>query len=147
MKLNRIISFVLLFIYVMMTVVGVGFLRCGCTDSQRVTVMSFHPSCLCSDSTNECCQHNDQHHDEDEDDDCQDEDCCSFVYKMADTDHLNVAYNNDYQSKLTSLLFLPLLSVYGFMDGVKESADVKNNSPPYILLKIPLIYLYRQLRL
>jgi len=148
MKLSGIISFILVFIYSVSIIMGVGIIRCGCKNSQRLVVMSFHPSCLCSDSADDCCRHNDWHHHEDEDPNCQDEKCCSFVYKSVDVDHLNVSQFNDYVTKVFSLLFLSILPVNHLMGNIKECAvEIRNNSPPLCLLKILLIYMNGQLRL
>ena len=148
MKLKGIISVSVLFIYCMMTFFGIGVIRCGCTNSQRLVMMSFHPSCLCSDSDEDCCQHNHRHHDENKEPCCQDENCCSLVYKHVDIDHLIITQFNDHPAKILSLLFSPYLPVNAFIDSIKECAtEVKNNSPPLCLLKIPLIYMHSQLRL
>ena len=148
MKLTSTISVILLFIYSISTFVGIGVIRCGCTDSQRLVMMSFHPSCLCSDATEDCCTHNDLHHDEDKESDCQDEDCCSFVYEYVNVDHLIVSQFIDHPTKVFSLLFFPCILNNVLIDITKEcSSDVKNNSPPLCLLKTPLIYMYNQLRL
>jgi len=148
MNFKRTISFILMFIYGMSSCLGVGIVRCGCTESQRIVFMSIHPSCLCSYSADDCCAHNYQHHDDDEETGCQDEECCSFFYKFVDTDHLNVIQYIDQPAKETFLLFFPILSVNGWMDSIKECTDtIKNNSPPLCLLKIPLIYMHGQLRL
>jgi len=148
MKFYGIISFILFFVYSTATFVGVGVIRCGCTNSQRLIVLSFHPSCLCSDSTDDCCQHNDQHNDDDEETDCDDKDCCSFMYKYVNVDHLNVKQFGDHTTKGLSLLFFPLVAVNGWIANIcRYALDVKNNSPPLILLKTPLIYMHSQLRL
>ena len=147
MKLTGIISAVLLFIYSISTFVGIGVVRCSCTDSQRLVMMSFHPSCMCSDSAEDCCPHNNRHHDEDKESGCHDEDCCSLVYKCVNIDHLIVTKFIDHQTKVFSLLFFPCKLNNVLTDIAKESSsDVKNNSPPG-LLKIPIIYLHSQLRL
>ena len=148
MKFKGIISVILLFIYSVATLVGVGVIRCGCTNSQQLVVLSFHPSCLCSDADDHCCPHNDRHHDEDEETVCQDKDCCSFVYKYVNVDHLNVKQSNDYIAKALTLLFVPCVVFNGLTDSIYGyPVDVKNNSPPFCLLKIPLIYMHGQLRL
>ena len=148
MKLNAVISVILLFIYSVPVFVGVGIIRCGCTDTQRLVLMSFHPSCLCSNSTNDCCRHNDQHHDEDHEPGCQDEDCCSFMYKYVNVDHLNVTQFNDHPTKVLSLLLFPHFLVNRLINSFKGyTFGIKNNSPPFCLLQIPLIYIHRQLRL
>ena len=142
----KLISFIFLFVYSVSTFVGIGVLRCGCTHSQRIVMMSVHSLCLCSNSPEKCCQHNDQHHEEDEEDDCEN-DCCSLEYKYVDVDQLNIKQFHIHPTKVLSLLLFPLLPLNGLNDGIKEYAvAVKNNSPPPGLLKIPLIYKHSQLR-
>ena len=149
MKLTGIISVILACIYSASTIVGIGVIRCGCTHSQRLVMLSFYPSCLCSSSDEDCCAHNENHHDDHvhEDFGCMDNDCCSLVYQYMDVDQLNVSYIHDYPTKNVTSLFFPLLSVDILMDNMQQCvATIKNNSPPGIL-KIPLIFMHRQLRL
>jgi hypothetical protein len=151
MRPANIISIILLVIYSVSTIVGIGIIRCGCTHSQRLVMMYLHPSCLCRASNDDCCQHNSQHHDE-QNQNCEpgyhEKDCCTFVLKHVDIDHLNVTQYNDHPTKIITLLFSPLVSVDVLMDSIKEYAGfIKNNSPSAVILKIPLIYAYSQLLL
>jgi len=109
-------------------------------------MMSVLPSCQYSDFVESCYPHNELHSDEEEDDDCGN-DCCSLLYQFIDVDQLNVIQSNNQPTKVLSFLFFPL-SIDGLITDIKESAvTVKNNSPPSGLFKIPLIYMYGQLRL
>jgi len=148
MKLTGIISVILACICSASTIVGIGVIRCGCTDSQRLVVLSIHPSCLCSSSENDCCQHNEQHNDhEHEDFGCMDNDCCSLVYQHMDVDQLIISYTHDYPAKNVASLFFPILSVDILMDNVKQCVAIINNNSPPVFFKIPLIFMHRQLRL
>ena len=149
MKLTGIISVVLLFIYSISSFVGIGVIHCGCTHSQRLVMMSVHPSCLCSSSVETCCPHNDQYHDdeEEEEEDCGN-DCCFVEYQYVEIDQLNVKHSQNHSTKVLSMFFFPLLPVHGLIDDAKEyTVAVNNHSPPSDFLKIPLIYMHRQLRL
>jgi len=148
MKYTGWISVIILFIYSVSTFVGVGVVRCGCTNSHKLVILSFHPSCLCSDSADDCCPHNDQYQDVHGKTGCHDENCCSVVYKYVNAVHLKVTPFNDHPAKVVSLLFFSHISVNKLFDNIKEcAADIRNNSPPFFSLKIPLIYMHGQLRL
>ena len=148
MKLTGFISFVFSIIYSVSTFVGIGVFRCDCTHTKRIVMLSVQPSCQCSNSHEKCCSHNDQFHNEEEEDvDC-DHNCCSLEYQYVDVDQLNSKHFHNYQTKVLSLLFFPQFPVHGLNVGIKENVvAVRNNSPPPGLLKIPLIYKHRQLRL
>ena len=153
MKVRCIISVVLLFVYSVMTFVGIGIFRCGCTQSQQLVVMSVQTACPpCSSSTESCCPHSDQYQHEKDDDrenGCQENDCCLLEYQYMEVDQLLVAHFQDIRAKALSLVFFPVISVYyGMTTTFNEcTVNVKNNSPPRDLLKVPLIYLHAQLRL
>ena len=147
MKLTGIISAVLLFMYGVSTFVGTGVYHCACTHSQRLVIMSVHLSCQCSSSPETCCPHNDQHHHGEDEDDCGN-DCCSLEYQNVDVDQLIGKHFYNHLTKVLSLLFYPFLPVNGLNGNVKEyTFAVNNHSPPPDLLKVPLIYMHRQLRL
>ena len=143
----KLITVIFLFIYSVSTFVGIGVLRCGCTHSQRIVMMSVHSSCLCNGSLEKCCRHNDHFHEDDEEDDCEN-DCCSLEYQYVDVDQLNTKHAQNRTTKILSLLFFPLLSDHGLSAGFKENTiAVNNNSPPPDIFKIPIIYMHGQLRL
>ena len=151
MKLNRIISVILLFVYSVAALVGVGYFHCGCTQSQGWIVLAIRNTCPpCSRATEDCCPHSDQHHDEEngvQNNGCQNNDCCSVEYQYLKVDQLSVTHSHDVQAKALTLLFSHCLSVDGYITDIRECyATIKNHSPPG-LLKIPLIYIYAQLRL
>ena len=140
------ISVILLFTYSVSAFMGIGIFSCSCTHSQQLVMMSVHPSCQCSNSVENCCRHNEHHSDDEEDDDCGD-DCCSLVFQYMDVDQLNITKSLNQPTKVLSFLFSPL-SIDGLITSIKEcTVAVKNNSPPFGLFKIPLIYMYGQLRL
>ena len=146
MKLRNVISVVLLFVYGMLTVTGIGVSYCNCTQSQQLVMLAVHTACpQCSKKADTRCSHSDGHH-HDEKNDCKhDDDCCSFSIQYVDVDRLNFTNLNNSPSKSLTLFSLPAVVQIA---GVSElSVFVKNNSPPPDLLKIPLIYLHRQLRL
>ena len=151
MKLTGIISVVLACIYSVSNVVGIGVIHCGCTHSQRMVMWSLHPACMCNESDEDCCAHNEHHENKDNDPEdfgCRDNDCCSLKYQFVDVDQLNATHCYDYFTKILSLFFFPLLSVHLLLDNMQQwDATIKNNSPPAGILKIPLIYMNRQLRL
>ena len=145
MKLNNIISVVVLLIYAMLTSFGIGIFDCACTDSQQLVVLNLRSTCPpCNDSTESCCSHNEGYDDEKEEDD---DDCCSLSYQYVVVDQLNVTQSQSYynQTKDLPLFTLPFANR---ISSIKEySAIQKNHSPPPNFLKIPVIYLYAQLRL
>ena len=145
----KIISVILLFVYSVTTFVGIGVFHCGCTQSQGWVVMA--TTCPpCSKTAENCCPHGDRHHDEEKNEQengCQDDDCCSVEYQYLKVDQLNVTHSHDVQAKVLSLFSSPFLSTDGYINGIRNCyAVIKNHSPPG-LLKIPLIYIYAQLRL
>ena len=143
----KIMSVILLFLYSMAAMVGVGTYHCGCAQSQGWVVMAVRTACPgCTTSTENCCQHNAHHHD-DESDGCQDDDCCSLKYHYLKVDQVSVTQSHDIQTKVLSLFFLPFISVDNSITGVRDLIDQNKNHPPPGLLKIPLIFLHGQLRL
>lgn len=147
MKFANVISIILLFVYSMLTFLGIAIYHCSCTHSQGLVVMAIQTGCPpCSSSAENCCSHNGHHHDEDND--CEEGDCCSLDYQYLKIDQLKVDQFHNSHLKVFSLLFSPFLSVDDFTIGIKDDfAAIKNHSPPSGLLKIPLIYMYAQLRL
>ena len=145
MKLNSVISVVMLLVYSMLTVIDIGIFDCSCTDSQQFVVLNVQTTCPpCSNATENCCPHNEQHDDENDDDD---EDCCPLTYQRVVVDQLNVTQSKSHNSQ-TKVLTLFTLPFSNTISGVVESsAFSKNHSPPLNFLKIPVIYLYGQLRL
>ena len=148
MKLTGIISVVLLFLYSIFTFVGIGVYRCGCTHTQRLVMISVQPSCQCSGSHEKCCSHNDQCHDEEDDEDGCGNNCCAIEYQYVDVDQLNITQVYSHLTKVISLLFFSLLPDNELNGNTQDyTVAVNNHSPPPDLLKIPLIYQHRQLRL
>ena len=145
----KMISVILLFVYSVSTLVGIGVFHCDCTHSQRMVVGAFRYTCpLCCNSDDSCCRHNHRQHDEQSEKSGEEHDCCSLVYQHVEVDQLSVVQYYDFQAKVLSLFFSPCLLIEGFATGIKEcSAAIKNHSPPSGLLKIPVIYLHGQLRL
>jgi len=138
---------IVLFVYSMLTFVGVGIFHCGCTHSQGLVVMAVQTACPpCTGTTESCCSHNDQYHDDDTSN-CEDEDCCTVEYQFLDVDQLNVSQFHEVKAKVVSLAFSPFLLFDSFYSAVSERfIEIKNNSPP-VLFNIPFIYMYAQLRL
>ena len=150
MNLTGIISVVFLSIYSVSTFIGIGSFRCDCTHSKRIVMLLMQPSCPCSSSPEKCCSHNDRyHHDEKDDNENDHEDnCCSLEYQYLDVDQLNIIQSLNHQAKVLLLHIIPFFTTNNLNLNIIEYADaVKNNSPPPTLLKIPLIYKHRQLRL
>ena len=145
MRLTKIISFILLFVYSMLTL-GIGIYHCGCTHSQQLAMLAINTECLpCSKSAESCCPHSDSYPHHDEENHCQDDDCCSLKYQYIDVDQLNIIKQYDVQFKAITLFYLPFTSIN---NGIIEcSALAKNHSPPPDLFKLPIIYQYRQLLL
>ena len=145
MRLTKTISFVLLFVYSMLTL-GIGIYYCGCTHSQQLAVLAVNTECPpCSKSVESCCPHSDSQPHQDEENSCQNDDCCSLEYQYIDVDQLNIAKSYSAQFKTATLFSLPLASIN---NGIKECSSLaKNHSPPPDLFKPPIIYLHRQLLL
>ena len=147
MKLTNIISVLMLLVYSMLTFVNVGIFNCGCTDSQQFVVLNVQTTCPpCSNTTESCCPHN-EHNNEEDIEENEDDDCCSLSFQYIVVDQLNItklqSFNN--QPKVLTLYTLPLITL---ISDIKECVTfTKNHSPPFNLLKIPVIYLYGQLRL
>ena len=138
------ISVVLLFIYAASMLVGIGVIRCGCTDSQQLALAFFRSSCLCSKLVEECCPHNDQFSDLDEENECDEGECCLVLFQYIEVDQLNTS---QFRDKIWLLSFFPILSVNGLIFDTKKSfVGIKNNSPP-LLTALSIIYLHSQLRL
>ena len=142
---------ILLFFYGVSTFVGIGVFHCGCTDSQRVVVLTAQNGCFCSNLNDECCPHSEQHqrHHHEEESGCEhDHECCTFVYQYVDIDQMIVKQGNDRSTKTFSYYSFSFLSINGWINDIKKCGiAVKNNSPPPFLRKIPIIYLFAQLRL
>ena len=141
MKLkNTISSLALLFVYSMLTIVGIGIYYCGCTQSRQL-VLAVQTECPpCSAAAESCCSHGG-----DENNECRDDECCLLAYQYVNVDQLYVAQPYNEHSKVFTL---SLFSFVGLITSFKESfIFAKNHSPPPELFKIPIIYLHRQLRL
>ena len=142
MKINSITSVILLIVYSLSSLVGIGIFHCGCTNSQQLVFFTVKDaSCpLCTKSADVCCSHNEPHHDEENDE--HEDGCCSLEYQYVDADQLIFTQFNDAKAKILTLL---PLSADCLITSIKECfAFTKIHSPP---LKIPLIYLHAQLRL
>ena len=144
MKLSNVISVVMLLVYSMLTFIDIGIFNCSCTHSLQVVALNVQSTCPpCRNSTENCCPHNEQHDEENDED--EDDDCCS--YQRVVVDQLNVTQSKSHNSQ-TKVLTLFILPFFNHISGIIESsAFTKNHSPPPNLLKIPVIYLYGQLRL
>ena len=144
----KLITIIFLLVYSVSTFVGIGVIRCGCTHSQRLVMMSVQPSCLCSASVETCCSHHEQYDDDAEAEETCGEECCFIAYQYVEADQLNTKHFHNHSTKVLSLLFSPLLPMQGFGAGFKECTFAVNiNSPPTEIFKIPIFYLHQQLRL
>ena len=138
MKLTIIISsFALVFVYSMLTFVGIVIHYCGCTQSQQLIVLAIQNECQpCSSVADSCCPHGDPQNQ------CREDECCFITYQF---DQLRATQPNNEHAKVLSLFFLPFV---GLITGSRERSSLKkNHSPPPDLLKTSIIYLHRQLRL
>jgi len=143
----KLTSVILLLTYSVSTFVGIGVNHCGCTHSQRIVMMSVARSCICSNSIETCCPHNDHYSEGVKKDDCG-SDCCSLEYQYVEIDQMSVKQSNNHSAKDSSLFVLPFLSVHGWNASFNTRAlAANNNSPPDDLFKISVVYLHMQLRL
>ena len=135
---------VLLLVYSLSTFASIGVLYCNCTQSQQLVILSSLPSCPCSESDTSCCSH-DEYLD-DEKSDCDDDDECHLItYQYVKIDQMQSLAGN-------AKLQLPVLSVLFAANELTNKVDiccgfVENNLSLFITHKIPLIYVYNQLRL
>ena len=150
MSLTKITSALILLVYSMLTIIRIGVFYCGCTQSQQFVVVSAQSTCPpCSSSSEGCCQHNDHYGDknahEEEDEDDEEEACCSLAFQYVEIDQLKVNQPYIEQAREMTIFALPYANL---ISNVKERwLLTKIHSPPPNLLKIPVIYVYGQLRL
>ena len=145
MKLSSVISsFALLFVYCMLTFVGIGVYYCGCTQSRQLAVWAMQTECPpCSSTVERCCPHGDPHYYEANS--CREDECCLLAYQYVSVDQLYVTQPNNDQAKVLSLFFLPFVVLIA---SVRDSAGYRKiHSPPPNFKITPVIYLHRQLRL
>jgi len=134
---------VLLLFYSLSTFANISILYCYCTHSQQLIMMSSLPACPCSESDVSCCSHDENL---DEKSDCDDDDECHLItYQFVGTDQMPSHAGN-------AKIQLPVLSVLFAANELTNNVDlrfgfVENNLPLFISHKIPLIYVYNQLRL
>jgi len=145
MKLTSTISsLVLVFVYCMLTFVGVVIHYCSCTQSKQLVVLAMQNECPpCSSAAEDCCPHGDPNHNFENN--CREDECCLITYQFTNVDQLRATQPNNEHAKVLSLFFLPFVSLITV--SRERSALTKNHSPPPNLLKTSIIHLYRQLRL